>query len=65
MELFTDRAIIIVLAIAGACLAAAGSLFTHGHGGRASGLARLTLWIGYLVSLASVVLFVVAGFLSG
>jgi drug/metabolite transporter (DMT)-like permease len=63
MEFLTDRTIIIALAIVGACLATAGSLFTRGHGRRTPRLARLTLWIGYLVSLASVILFVVAGFL--
>jgi hypothetical protein len=64
MEFFTDRTIIIALAIVGACLATAGSLLARGHGGGSPVLARLILWIGYLVTLASVVLFIVAGFLS-
>jgi hypothetical protein len=61
MELLTDRTTIIALAIAGACLATAGSLLRSRNTAR---LAHLIVWVGYLVSLTSVALFVAAGFLS-
>jgi hypothetical protein len=61
MELLTDRTMIIALAIVGACLATAGSLWRSRSTAR---LAHLMVWVGYLVSLASVALFVAAGFLS-
>ena len=59
MELLTDRTTIIALAIAGACLATAGSRSRN-----TARLAHLIVWVGYLVSLTSVALFVAAGFLS-
>jgi hypothetical protein len=61
MELLTDRTTIIALAIVGACLATAGSVWRRRTSAR---LAHLVLWAGYLVSLTSVALFVAAGFLS-
>jgi hypothetical protein len=61
MELLTDRTTIIALAIVGACLATAGSLLRSRNTAR---LAHLMIWVGYLVSLASVALFIAAGFLS-
>ena len=63
MELLTDRTMIIALAIAGACLATAGSVL-RSLGRNTARLAHLMVWVGYLVSLASVALFVAAGFLS-
>jgi hypothetical protein len=63
MELLTDRTMIIALAIVGACLATAGSLWRR-QSRSAAMLANSMVWIGYLVSLASVALFVAAGFLS-
>jgi hypothetical protein len=62
MELLTDRTMIIALAI-GACLATAGSLW-RSRSRRTARLAYSMVWVGYLVSLASVVLFMAAGFLS-
>jgi hypothetical protein len=64
MDFLTDRAIIITLAILGACLAMGGSMLMGGPGRAASPSARAMLWIGYLVSAASVLAFIVAGFLS-
>ena len=64
MDFLTDRTLIIALAIVGACLATAGSMWRS----RSRNTARwgnVMLWAGYLVSLASVILFVTAGFLSG
>jgi hypothetical protein len=63
MELLTDRTMIIALAIAGACLATAGSVL-RSRGRNTARLAHLMVRVGYLVSLASVALFVAAGFLS-
>jgi hypothetical protein len=63
MELLTNRTMIIALAIAGACLATAGSLL-RGRRRNTARLVHLIVWVGYLVSLTSVVLFVAAGFLS-
>jgi hypothetical protein len=63
MELLTDRTMIIALAIVGACLATAGSLWRSQSRSTAM-LANSMVWVGYLVSLASVALFVAAGFLS-
>jgi hypothetical protein len=63
MELLIDRTTIIALAIAGACLATAGSLL-RSRSRNTARLAHLILWVGYLVSLTTVVLFVAAGFLS-
>jgi hypothetical protein len=63
MELLTDRTMIIALAIVGACLATAGSLWRSRSRSTAR-LAHLMVWVGYLVSLASVALFIAAGFLS-
>jgi uncharacterized protein (DUF983 family) len=63
MEFLTDRTIIIALAIVGACLATAGSVW-RSRSRKCARWAHLMVWAGYLVSLASVVLFVAAGFLS-
>jgi hypothetical protein len=63
MELLTDRTMIIALAIAGACLATAGSLL-RSRSRNTARWAHLMVWAGYLVSLASVALFVATGFLS-
>src|SRR5262249_57279788 len=63
MELLTDRTTIIALAIAGGCLATAGSLL-RSRSRNTARLAHLMVWVGYLVSLASMSLFVAAGFLS-
>jgi hypothetical protein len=63
MDFLTDRTLIIALAIVGACLATAGSMWRS----RSRNTARwgnVMLWAGYLVSLASVILFITAGFLS-
>jgi len=64
MELLADRTTIIALAIVGACLATAGSLW-RGRSRTGARLARVVLWAGYLVSFTSVALFIAAGFLSG
>jgi len=63
MELLTDRTMIIALAITGACLATAGSLL-RSRSRNTARLMHLMVWVGYLVSLASVAIFVAAGFLS-
>lgn len=63
MDFLTDRTLIIALAIVGACLATAGSVWrSRGHNTARWG--NVMLWAGYIVSLASVILFVTAGFLS-
>ncbi|MGA7485832.1 MAG: hypothetical protein WBW74_02670 [Xanthobacteraceae bacterium] len=64
METLTDRTMIIALAIAGACLVTAGSLW-RSRSRNAARLAQVVVWAGYIVSLASVTLFIAAGFLSG
>jgi hypothetical protein len=63
MDFLTDRTLIIALAIVGACLATAGSVW-RSRGGNTASWGNVVLWAGYLVSLASVILFVTAGFLS-
>ncbi len=64
MEPLTDRTMIIALAAAGACLVTAGSLW-RSHSRNTARLAQAVVWAGYIVSLASVALFIAAGFLSG
>lgn len=63
MELPTDRIIIIALAVVGAGLATAGSVW-RSRSREGARLAHLMVWAGYLVTLTSVALFVAAGFLS-
>jgi hypothetical protein len=68
MELFnalTDRALVIALAILGAIIATAGAVVGNKGAGHAARLRRVMMWTGYTISFASVVLFIVAGFLSG
>jgi hypothetical protein len=63
MDFLTDRTLIIALAIVGACLATAGSVW-RSRGRSTARWGNVMLWAGYLVTLASVILFVAAGFLS-
>lgn len=63
MDFLTDRTLIIALAIVGACLATAGSVW-RSRGRYTARWGNVMLWAGYIVSLASVILFVTAGFLS-
>jgi hypothetical protein len=63
MDFLTDRTLIIALAIVGACLATAGSI-CRSRGRSTARWGNVMLWAGYLVTLASVILFVTAGFLS-
>lgn len=63
MEVLTDRTIIIALAMVGACLATAGSAL-RSRSRRTARWAHLMVWAGYLVTVASVALFITAGFLS-
>jgi hypothetical protein len=63
MDFLTDRTLIIALAIVGACLATAGSVW-RSRGPNTARWRNVMLWAGYIVSLASVILFVTAGFLS-
>jgi hypothetical protein len=63
MDFLTDRTLIIALAIVGACLATAGSVW-RSRGRSTARWGNVMLWAGYLVTLASVMLFVTAGFLS-
>lgn len=63
MDFLTDRTLIIALAIVGACLAMAGSVW-RSRGRNTARWGNVMLWAGYIVSLASVILFVTAGFLS-
>jgi len=68
MELFnalTDRALVIALAILGAIIATAGTVVGNKGTGHAAKLRRAMMWTGYSISFGSVVLFIVAGFLSG
>ena len=63
MDFLTDRTLIIALAIVGACLATAGSVW-RSRGRNTARWRNVMLWAGYIVSFASVILFVTAGFLS-
>ena len=63
MDFLIDRTLIIALAIVGACLATAGSVW-RSRGRSTARWGNVMLWAGYLVSFASVILFVAAGFLS-
>jgi Na+-driven multidrug efflux pump len=64
LDALTDRTTIVALAILGAIIAMAGGMLGRKRTGHAEKLARLTLWAGYAISLASVALFIIAGFLS-
>ena len=63
MDFLIDRTLIIALAIVGAGLATAGSVW-RSRGRSTARWGNVMLWAGYLVSFASVILFVTAGFLS-
>lgn len=60
----TGRGIIIALAVLGAAMAMAGGVLGRRRTKRIARLALLVLWSGYALSSASVVVFVIAGFLS-
>lgn len=61
----TGRRIIIALAVLGAAMAMVGGMLGRRRTKGTARLALLVLWSGYALSSASVVLFVIAGFLSG
>jgi hypothetical protein len=64
LQSLTDRTVIMSLAIAGAVVATAGSVLGHRQNISAK-LARILVRGGYVVSFASVGLFIIAGFLKG
>ena len=59
-----DRSVIVALAFIGAAIAMLGSLLLHRTSGRYRRAGRLLLWSGYAVTGASVLLFIIAGFMS-
>jgi hypothetical protein len=65
LNALTDRGLVIALAILGAIIATAGAVLGNKSTGHAAKLRRVMMWTGYSISFASVVLFIVAGFLSG
>ena len=65
LDALTDRALVITLAILGAIITTAGAVLGNKGTGHAAKLRRVMIWTGYSISFASVVLFIVAGFLSG
>jgi hypothetical protein len=65
LNALTDRTVVITLAILGAIIATAGGVLGNKRIGYAAILGRVMMWTGYTISFASVVLFIVAGFLSG
>jgi hypothetical protein len=52
---------IVTLAIAGAALAVLGAFLNAREAGRTAKLGRILLWVGYAMSGASLVLFIIAG----
>jgi hypothetical protein len=58
----TDRLLIVTLALVGAVLATAASVLGHRQAVSAK-RARILAWGGYVISFASVLLFIIAGFL--
>jgi hypothetical protein len=58
------RRMIIALAVLGAAMVIAGGMLGRGRGKTAARLGLLAVWSGYALTSASVVLFIVAGFLS-
>jgi hypothetical protein len=65
LELLLARNTIIALAIVGALIATAGSLWLGGKNGSEHPAARRVIRAGYAMTFASMALFVVAGFMSG
>lgn len=63
-EILTERSLIVALAILGAVVATAGSMLGR-RGASSAKLARALVRSGYIISFASVALFIVAGFLKG
>ena len=55
---------IVTLAIAGAALAVLGAFLNAREAGRTVKLGRILLWVGYAMSGASLVLFIIAGITS-
>ena len=64
LDALIDRSLVIALAMLGAAAVSIGSLLGRRSGG-SSQLVRLLVWGGYVVSFASVGLFIIAGFLKG
>ena len=60
----TDKAVIVALAVLGAIMATAGGVFGVKRTSAIARFGRMMMWIGYAISFASVVLFIVAGFVS-
>ena len=69
LAFLTARPTIIGLAVLGALLATAGNVLLRGDAATKPAvgpvLARRLLWLGYAITAVSIVLFIVAGFLSG
>jgi hypothetical protein len=59
-----DKVLIVALAVAGAVIASAGAMLGAKRSGNIARTTRILLWTGYIISFASVVLFISAGFLS-
>ena len=65
LEIMIQRPVVIATAIAGAIVATTGSFMLARPGRFKQRWSRLTLRLGYAVSGASVVLFIIAGFRAG
>lgn len=60
----TDQVVIVTLAVLGAIMATGGAVFGARRTSAMVRFGRMMMWTGYAISLASVVLFIVAGFSS-
>lgn len=65
LDSLTNRTVVVALAILGAVIATIGGMLRGRQADNAAKFGRLLLWTGYAVSLVSVALFVIAGFLPG
>ncbi len=60
----TDRKVIVALAVLGAIMATAGGVLGVRRTSAIARFGRMMMWTGYVISFASVMLFIVAGFVS-
>ena len=59
-----DKVVIVALAVLGAIMATAGGFLGVRSTRAIARLGRMMMWTGYVITFASVMLFVVAGFVS-
>jgi len=65
VSFLTQRSVIVALALAGATLVMLASMRRDGRTATPPGMSRLLVVTGYVMTGVSIILFIVAGFLSG